>query len=60
MRIIGFLALTFVIMLLVGRILGRDALLFVSVACNLAMFGLRLRVWIDAKIAASRREQAGR
>jgi|tagenome__1003787_1003787.scaffolds.fasta_scaffold18573429_2 hypothetical protein len=56
MRIIGLLALTFMIMLLVERILGRDALLVISVTANLIVLGMRLRTWITQLIARSREE----
>jgi hypothetical protein len=56
MRIIGLLALTFLAMLLIGRILGRDALLFISLSANLIVLGMRLRTWITRLIARSREE----
>lgn len=46
MRSLGLLALAFLAMLVVGRLLGRDALLVISVACNLAVLGLTVaRFW---------------
>jgi hypothetical protein len=60
MRIIGLLAVTFLIMLLAGRILGRDALLAISIASNLILIGMRLHTYLTAKIAAAQREDNGR
>jgi hypothetical protein len=56
MRIIGLLALTFLAMLLIGRILGSNALLFISLSANLIVLGKCLRTWIARLIARSREE----
>jgi len=56
MRIIGLLAIVFLIMMLVGRILGRDALLFISVTANIIVLGMKLRIWISDLIARSRED----
>jgi len=55
MRTLGLLALTFLIMVLVGRIFGRDALLAISVTCNLITFGLATARWWRTVIARSER-----
>lgn len=60
MRTLGLLGLVFLAMVLVGRIFGRDALLAVSLACNLITFGLATARWWAAKIEASRREESQR
>jgi hypothetical protein len=59
LRILGLLGLTFMIMVLVGRIFGRDALIVISLTCNLIMFGLTWRRWLLERIAASQAEQRG-
>jgi hypothetical protein len=55
MRTVGLLALLFLIMVLVGRIFGRDALLAISVTANLITFGLATARWWRALIARSER-----
>jgi hypothetical protein len=59
MRIIGLLAIVVLFLLVFGRIFGRDALLFVSVACNIAVLGLKLRAWIAELVERARREETG-
>jgi hypothetical protein len=54
MRIIGLLAVTFLIMLLVGRVYGRDALLFISLACNLIVLALRIRAFFATRERGTR------
>ena len=54
MRIIGLLAVTFLIMLVVGRVYGRDALLFISVVCNLAVLALRIRAFFATRERGTR------
>lgn len=43
MRTVGLVALAFLVLLMAGRLLGRDVLIYISITCNLILFALTTR-----------------